>query len=204
MIRRLSLRWRVAAAFGVGLALVMSVLAVATWNLTTGYMLDQREQSVTRQSEVNVRLVDAALAEHAENLDQLLTGLATGPDSSILLTRPAGWLTSGRTLEPSAVPAGLLDRARHGVAARQRFFAGGIPVLGVATPVGGDGSVWIRAGQHRDIPWLHQPHRAVHPRGNHHHQDCARHDSSARGAVPRGRETCSGTAPPAHGRNVGS
>ena len=33
MNRRLSLRWRVAAAFGVGLALVMAVLAVATWDL---------------------------------------------------------------------------------------------------------------------------------------------------------------------------
>jgi signal transduction histidine kinase len=143
VIRRLSLRWRVAAAFGIGLALVMTVLAVATWNLTTGYMLDQREQSVTRQSEVNVRLVDTALAEHADDLDELLTGLATGPDSSILLSRPAGWLTSGRAVDPAAVPAALLGQARHGVAARQRFFAGGIPVLGVATPVGGDGSLYV-------------------------------------------------------------
>jgi two-component system sensor histidine kinase MtrB len=142
-MRRLSLRWRVAAAFGVGLALVMTVLAVATWNLTTGYMLDQREQSVTRQSEVNVRLVDAALADDSEGLEELLTGLATGPDSSILLSRPAGWLTSGRQVDPAIVPAGLLDQARNGVAARQRFFASGIPVLGVATPVGGDRSIYV-------------------------------------------------------------
>jgi hypothetical protein len=102
VIRRLSLRWRVAAAFGVGLALVMTVLAVATWNLTTGYMLDQHEQSATRQSEVNVRLVDAALADDSEGLEELLTGLATGPDSSILLSRPAGWLTSGRQIDRAA------------------------------------------------------------------------------------------------------
>ncbi|MDX3191764.1 ATP-binding protein [Streptomyces sp. MN03-5084-2B] len=143
MIRRLSLRWRVAAAFGIGLALVMTVLAIATWNLTTGYMLDQREQSVTRQSEVNVRLVDATLADDSEGLEELLTGLATGPDSSILLSRPAGWLTSGRQVDPAVVPAGLLDQARRGVSARQRFFASGIPVLAVATPVGGDGSVYV-------------------------------------------------------------
>ncbi|MEV6644204.1 ATP-binding protein [Amycolatopsis sp. NPDC051371] len=143
MIRRLSLRWRVAAAFGVGLALVMTVLAVATWNLTTGYMLDQREQSVTRQSEVNVRLVDAALADHSEGLEELLTGLATGPDSSILLSRPTGWLTSGRQIDPAAVPNGLVDQALDGVAARQRFTADGIPVLGVATPVGRDGSIYV-------------------------------------------------------------
>ncbi|MFI9457036.1 sensor histidine kinase [Amycolatopsis sp. NPDC052450] len=142
-LRRLSLRWRVAAAFGLGLALVMSVLGVATWNLTTGYMLDQREQSTTRQSEVNVGLVDKALAEHSDNLDELLTGLASGPDSSILLSRPNGWLTSGRQIEPGAVPSSLVESARKGVAARQRFIADGIPVLAVATPVGGGDSIYV-------------------------------------------------------------
>ncbi|OLZ52733.1 sensor histidine kinase [Amycolatopsis keratiniphila] len=142
-VRRLSLRWRVAAAFGVGLALVMTVLGVATWNLTTGYMLDQREQSTARQSEVNVDLVDKALAEHADDLDDLLTGLASGPDSSILLSRPDGWLTSGRQIDPAVVPAALLDSARHGIAARQRFTADGIPVLAIATPVGDGGSIYV-------------------------------------------------------------
>ncbi|MDQ7810853.1 hypothetical protein Q5425_44630 [Amycolatopsis sp. A133] len=106
-------------------------------------MLSQREQSVTRQSEVDVRLVEAALGDDPEGLEELLTGLATGPDSSILLSRPAGWLTSGRRVEPAVVPGALLDQARHGVAARQRFAAGGIPVLGVATPVGADGSIYV-------------------------------------------------------------
>ncbi|MFI5564460.1 sensor histidine kinase [Amycolatopsis japonica] len=142
-VQRLSLRWRVAAAFGLGLALVMTVLGVATWNLTTGYMLDQREQSTARQSEVNVDLVDKALAEHADDLDDLLTGLASGPDSSILLSRPDGWLTSGRQIDPAAVPAALLDSARNGVAARQRFTADGIPVLAIATPVGNGDSIYV-------------------------------------------------------------
>ncbi|MFE6612079.1 sensor histidine kinase [Amycolatopsis sp. NPDC057786] len=142
-VRRLSLRWRVAAAFGLGLALVMTVLGIATWNLTTGYMLDQREQSTARQSEVNVGLVDKALAEHSDNLDELLTGLASGPDSSILLSRPDGWLTSGRQIRPEAVPASLLESARDGVAARQRFTADGIPVLAIATPVGSGDSIYV-------------------------------------------------------------
>ncbi|EME61666.1 sensor histidine kinase [Amycolatopsis decaplanina] len=142
-LRRLSLRWRVAGAFGLGLALVMSVLGAATWNLTTGYMLDQREQSTLRQSEVNVDLVDKALAEHSDNLDELLTGLASGPDSSILLSRPGGWLTSGRQIEPTAIPAALLESAHDGVAARQRFTADGIPVLAIATPVGNGDSIYV-------------------------------------------------------------
>ncbi|WP_410651303.1 sensor histidine kinase [Amycolatopsis sp. cmx-4-54] len=141
--RRLSLRWRVAAAFGLGLALVMTVLGVATWNLTTGYMLDQREQSTARQSEVNVGLVDKALAEHSDNLDELLTGLASSPDSSILLSRPDGWFTSGRQIQPAALPANLLESARNGVTARQRFTADGIPVLAIATPVGSDRRIYV-------------------------------------------------------------
>jgi two-component system sensor histidine kinase MtrB len=140
---RLSLRWRVAAAFGVGLAVVMTVLGVATWNLTTGYMLNQREQSVTRQAEVNVRLVDAALKEGSGSLDDVLTGLATGPDSSTMLSRPSGWVTSGRPIEPEALPIGLVETARRGIAARQRFTAGGIPVLGVASPIAGGNSIYV-------------------------------------------------------------
>ncbi|KZB84795.1 sensor histidine kinase [Amycolatopsis regifaucium] len=142
-VQRLSLRWRVAVAFGLGLALVMTVLGVATWNLTTGYMLDQREQSTARQSEVNVGLVDKALAEQSDTLNDLLTGLASGPDSSILLLRPGGWLTSGRQIAPTAVPVALLDSARSGVAARQRFTADGVPVLAIATPVGNGDSVYV-------------------------------------------------------------
>ena len=40
---RLSLRCRVTLSFGFGLLVVTSVLAIATWNLASGYMLRQRE-----------------------------------------------------------------------------------------------------------------------------------------------------------------
>ncbi|MCR6490653.1 HAMP domain-containing histidine kinase [Amycolatopsis sp. OK19-0408] len=142
-LRRLSLRWRVSIAFGLGLALVMSVLGVATWHLTTGYMLNQREQSATRQAEVNVRLITASLQRHSTGLGDLLTGLATGPDSTILVSRPTGWLSSGRPVEPAALPSGLLEAARNGVTARQRFTAHGLPVLGVAMPIGVEGSLYV-------------------------------------------------------------
>ena len=141
--RRLSLRWRVSIAFGAGLALVMSALAVATWHLTTGYMLSQREQSATRQAEANVRLITDSLQRQSAGLGDLLTGLATGPDSTILVSRPAGWLTSGRPIEPAALPDALVDSARRGVPARQRFTADGVPVLGVAMPLTTDGSVYV-------------------------------------------------------------
>ncbi|MEC3975828.1 sensor histidine kinase [Amycolatopsis sp. H20-H5] len=142
-LSRLSLRWRLSAAFGMGLLLVVSALAIATWNLSTGYMLAQREQSATQQAEVNVRLVERAINAQSSGLDELLTGLATGPDSTILLYRRGRWLTSGRQVGSASLPPALLDLAHHGSPARQRLISDGIPVLAVSLPVNADDGVYI-------------------------------------------------------------
>jgi two-component system sensor histidine kinase MtrB len=137
---RLSLRWRVAIAFGLGSLLLSSVLAIVTWNLTSGYMLRQREQSAVRQAEVNVRLVDSALTSGSEGLVDLLTGLASASESSVLLRRPDSWVTSGRQVEPTALPEPFLELAAAGVPARQRLVVEGLPVIAVTLPIAtGDG-----------------------------------------------------------------
>lgn len=129
---KLTLRCRVTLSFGFGLLVVTSVLAFATWNLASGYMLRQREASATRQAEVNVRLVERSLA--SPGLGELLTGLTTGPDSSILVLRHDGLVRAGRVVEPSQLPAGLVD---HPPGA-QRITVDGLPMLAVARPVAGD------------------------------------------------------------------
>jgi signal transduction histidine kinase len=140
---RLSLRWRVAAAFGLGSLLLTSVLAVAAWNLVSGYMLQQRQDSAVRQARVNVRLVDQALRTRSEGLDELLTGLTTGPDSSILLHEPGRWVTSGRQVDPHSLPAAFLTLAKQGTAIEQRLRVEGVPVLAVALPVDRTGDSYI-------------------------------------------------------------
>ncbi|SMC51007.1 sensor histidine kinase [Lentzea albidocapillata] len=134
-VRRPSLRWRVAAALGLGSFLVTSLLAVATWNLASDYMLRQRLQATTRQAEVNLRLVEGAVRAESDGLTELLTGLTTDPDSTIMLFRAGEVLTSGRQVDPGVVPDDLLSLARSGVPARQRLHADGIPVLAVAQPL---------------------------------------------------------------------
>ena len=135
MARRLSLRWRVALTLGFGTLLLTGVLAVVTWNLASGYMLGQREAGALRQAEVNVRLVDAALRTNHEGLGDLLTGLTTDSDSTVMIERPQGWLTSGRQIDPEVLPARLLRLAADGVPARQRLSVQGVPVLAVTLPV---------------------------------------------------------------------
>ncbi|SMC89652.1 sensor histidine kinase [Lentzea albidocapillata] len=129
---KLTLRCRVTLSFGFGLLVVTSVLAFATWNLASGYMLRQREASATRQAEVNVRLVERSLA--SPGLDELLTGLTTGPDSSILVLSHDGLVRAGREVDPSQLPAGLVEHPPG----TERITVDGLPMLAVARPVAGD------------------------------------------------------------------
>ncbi|WP_406632606.1 sensor histidine kinase [Amycolatopsis sp. WGS_07] len=129
------MRWRVSAAFGLGLVVVVSALCAATWHLATGYLLNQRQQSADRHSRVNARLVDNEIRDQPADLDELLSALAAGPHSTILVSLPGGWRTAGRPVGPEALPPGLLDKARAGAPAHERFTADGIPVLAVAQPL---------------------------------------------------------------------
>lgn len=129
---RLTLRCRITLSFGFGLLVVTSVLAFATWNLASGYMLRQREASATRQAEVNVRLVEKSLS--SPGLDELLTGLTTGPDSSILVIGPDGQVTAGRKVEASQLPADLVEHPPG----RSRITVAGLPVIAVTLPVAGN------------------------------------------------------------------
>ncbi|MEU4806280.1 HAMP domain-containing sensor histidine kinase [Actinosynnema sp. NPDC023587] len=134
-VPRLSMRWRVAAALGMVSLLVTSTLAVGVWNLASGYMLRQREQSAIRQAEVNARLVDRSLRNGSEGLTELLTGLTTGPDSTILLYRPGEVLTSGRQINTDVVPRRLIELGRQHTPAAQRLVVDGVPVLAVTLPI---------------------------------------------------------------------
>jgi two-component system sensor histidine kinase MtrB len=142
-ILRLTLRWRVATAFGLASLVLTGVLAAATWNLAGDYMLRQRELSAVRQAEVNVRLVDNALSTGAEGLDELLAGLTSDSDSTVLLSGSQGWITGGRRIDPSILPGWLLAQARGGVAGTQRLVVGSVPVLAVALPATTGADVYV-------------------------------------------------------------
>ncbi|WP_434445392.1 sensor histidine kinase [Lentzea sp. E54] len=147
MVRRPSLRWRVAAALGLCSVLVTSLLAVATWSLASDYMLRQRVQATTRQAEVNLRLVEEAVRTNSDGLTELLTGLTTNPDSTIMLFRPNEVLTSGRQVDPAVVPGDLIEMARDGTPARQRLRADGIPVIAVAQSLADGQGVYVELFQ---------------------------------------------------------
>ncbi len=140
---RLTLRWRIGTAFGLAWLLLTGVLAAATWNLAADYMLRQREMSAVRQAEVNIRLVDDSLRSGADGLDELLAGLTSDSDSSVFLSRPQGWITSGRRVDPSALPEPLLALARSGTRGTERLTVEHVPVIAVALPAGTGPDVFV-------------------------------------------------------------
>jgi two-component system, OmpR family, sensor histidine kinase MtrB len=137
-LSRLPLRTRVVSAFALGSVVVTSVLAVAMWNLTTGYMLQQRETSVVRHASMHVRLVEAELRPGADGLGELLTGLTASPEAAIFVRRDGGWISGGTETDgitAADIPGPLLAAAERGEIARQRLRINGIPVVAVALPL---------------------------------------------------------------------
>jgi two-component system sensor histidine kinase MtrB len=133
---RVPVRHRVVAAFALGSVAVSAVVAVATWNLATGYMLQQREQSVSRQALVNARLVDTRLASGSSDLGALLTGLASSPEAAIFVRQPDGWIAGGTAtdnIDIADMPPALIAAADRGDIARQRLRVRGAPLVAVAT-----------------------------------------------------------------------
>lgn len=146
MLRRVPVRTRVVAALALGSVAISALIAVATWNLTTGYMLQQREASVLRQATVNARLVEEALIRDPRGLGSLLTGLASSPQAAILVRDEGQWRTGGTQadgLGPADVPAGLLAAVERGETARQRVRIDGRPEIVVTLPLAGAGADYV-------------------------------------------------------------
>ncbi|HET9142695.1 HAMP domain-containing sensor histidine kinase [Actinophytocola sp.] len=148
---RMPLRTRVMAWFGLVSVLVTSLLAVLTWLLSTGYMLDQRERGATRQAQVNARLVEGALRQGSAGLGELLTGLGSDVESAVLLVDDGQWRSSGNLVDPTRLPPALLATVQNGQAALQRTRLDGVPVLAVALPLPAVSATYVEVFPLREI-----------------------------------------------------
>ena len=153
-LARVPVRHRVVAAFALGSVAVSAVVAVATWNLTTGYMLQQREQSVSRQTLVNARLLDTRLTSGSSDLGALLTGLASSPGAAIFVRQPDGWIAGGTAtdnIDVADIPPALIAAADRGDIARQRLRVGGAPLVAVAMQLPDSRATYVEVFPLRDL-----------------------------------------------------
>ena len=153
-LARVPVRHRVVAAFALGSVAVSAVVAVVTWNLTTGYMLQQREQSVSRQTLVNARLLDTRLTSGSSDLGALLTGLASSPGAAIFVRQPDGWIAGGTAtdnIDVADMPPALIAAADRGDIARQRLRVGGAPLVAVAMQLPDSRATYVEVFPLRDL-----------------------------------------------------
>lgn len=148
---RFPLRARVMAWFSLVSLLVSGALAFATWQLATGYMIDQRERSAIGQATGNARLVAAALQRDSPGLDELLTGLAAGAESAVLLVDDGAWISGGALVDPRRLPNGFLDMVQRGESARQRTVLDGVPILAVGLPVHDQAATYVEVSPLREL-----------------------------------------------------
>lgn len=142
-LRSVSLRWRVALAFGLVTITVAGLLSLVTWQMASSYMVEQRQRGASTQAAVAARLVTDNLSRGAPELDTLLVGLTGDPETGVLLRLDGRWTSAGRRVEAAVLPDELLTLAASGTPSRQRLVLDGMPVLAVALPVTGDGNLFV-------------------------------------------------------------
>lgn len=151
IVSRLPLRARVMAWFSLISLVVAGALAVATWHLSTGYMIDQRERSAIAQATGNARLVEAQLRRGSDGLSELMTGLGAEVESAVLLVDGGDWFTGGNRVDPRRLPTAFLDTVRGGQAAHQRTVLDGVPVLAVGLPLPELSATYVEASPLREL-----------------------------------------------------
>lgn len=150
-MNRLPLRARVMVWFGLVSLVVTSTLAILTWQLSTGYMIDQRERSAVRQATSNARLVQQTIQRDGAGLDELLTGLGAELESAVLLVDGGEWISSGNLVDPKRLPAGFLTRVQDGQTAHERTVLDGVPVMAVGLPLPDIQATYVEVSPLREL-----------------------------------------------------
>ncbi|WP_409330368.1 ATP-binding protein [Trujillonella humicola] len=135
---RRGLRARIVLAFAAGALLVSAVLVVTTFVLARGYLLEQREDAVTRAAFVDADRVRSRLATSGTEIADVLSQLPSGA-SDIVVRSNGSWYSSSLDVGARDVPVELQELVTSGSAGRIRADSAGGPRLVVGIPLGDTG-----------------------------------------------------------------
>ncbi len=130
---------------------IAGALAVATWQLSTGYMIGQRERSAIAQATGNARLVEAQLRRGTDGLSELMTGLSAEVESAVLLVDDGDRTSGGNRVDPRRLPTEFLDTVQRGQPAHQRTVLDGVPVLAVGLPLPELSATYVEVSPLREL-----------------------------------------------------
>ena len=129
--RRLGLRARVTAAFGLGALFTAALLAATTFGISREQLIRQRESASSVPFFNNARIVQELLqAEGGVDALALLQDLQTTSGSHPVLFYSDEWISTDPQFGEAALPASLRRVVLDGGAAQMRYSLDGEPELG--------------------------------------------------------------------------
>ena len=129
------MRARTALGFGVTAVVLATALTALAHGLVRRSLIEDRQQTATRQAYTDARLVRTGLRATNPDVPDLLAGLQVGPSSQVLLHRDGRWYSSSAAADPTTVPLELRRGVFDGRAGRQTYRSDGEPYFAVGVPL---------------------------------------------------------------------
>jgi two-component system, OmpR family, sensor histidine kinase MtrB len=129
------LRARIVLGFAAGALLVSAVLVTTTWLLARGYLVDQRERSLTRQALADANVLSSRLATAGTDVGEAVAELVPSGGADVVVRNGDSWYSSSLDVGARDVPAELRGRVEEGSAATVRVDTAAGPALLVGVPV---------------------------------------------------------------------
>jgi two-component system sensor histidine kinase MtrB len=131
--RNLGLRSRVTLTFALGALALSAAMAAITYWTARAYLLEQRQDTVTRQAfDDAAQIRTGLLVPGTSSVLDLLRPSNTAPGSSAVLNVRGRWYQYSVGV---AVPPQTRDLVEHGSPAIQHFELGGVPQIVVGIPI---------------------------------------------------------------------
>ncbi len=131
------LRARIVLGFAAATLLVSAVLVTTTFLLARGYLLDQRERTLTRQAFADADVLRSRLSTAGAEIGTALEELEPSGASDVVVHHGDSWYSSSLEVGARDVPADLRALVDDGTAATVRAGSAGGPRLVVGVPVPG-------------------------------------------------------------------
>ncbi|MGY1688938.1 sensor histidine kinase [Geodermatophilus sp. SYSU D01105] len=132
------LRARIVLGFAAGTLLVSAVLVTTTFLLARGYLLDQREASLTRQALADANVLSSRLATAGTEVGDAVGELVPSGGAGVVVRSGDSWFSSSLDVGARDVPAELRAMVEAGSAGTVRVDTASGPALLVGIPVAAD------------------------------------------------------------------
>jgi signal transduction histidine kinase len=116
----LTLRTRAALAWAAIALALAGTVATSAYAVTRNHLVGEREAGVTERAYLNARALRNALRTSDTDVTDVLSGLSTNADATVLANVRGEWFTGSVGVGPASLPAAVTDAARRGQAAHQR------------------------------------------------------------------------------------